>query len=151
MNKSKLKQFAGIAILFGIAGFLFYYSTWTEERRLILSKASLKGKITYRGKPVPYALVILVGGDLSSTGAADAHGNYTVSYAPVGKVSVGVNTVAGRRMMMSATMAASQGGDNSATPSFLDVPEKFFDPKTSGITADVKDIKEPNTFDIDVK
>ena len=95
--------------------------------------------------------MILVNGDSSSTGAADAHGNYTVPYAPVGKVSVGVNTTAGRGMMMSATMAAVQGGDKSAKPSFLDVPEKFFDPKTSGITAEVKDTKEPNTFDIDVK
>lgn len=151
MNKSKLKQFAGVAVLFGIAGFLFYYSTWTEEKRLILSKASLTGKITYKGKPVPYALVILVNGDSSSTGAADAHGSYTVPYAPVGKVSVGINTAAGRGMMMSATMAAAQGGDKSGKPSFLDVPEKFFDPKTSGITAEVKDTKEPNTFDIDVK
>lgn len=148
MTQSKIKQYAGIACLFGIAGFLLYYSTWTEEQRLVLSKATLTGKITYKGKPVPYALVILVGDSSSSTGAADASGNYTVPYAPVGKVRVGVNTAAGRGMLMSATMAASQSGDKSAKPSFLDIPQKFFDPTTSGVTADVKDVKEPNTFDI---
>ena len=151
MNKSKVKQAFLITFLFGIAGFLLYYSTWTEEQRLVLSQATVKGKITYKGKPVPYALVIMTNEKSASTGAADADGNYTVQNAPPGKVSVGVNTAAGRGMLMSATMAAIQTGDKSSKPSFLDLPAKFFDPSTSGITAEVKDRKEPMDFNIEIK
>jgi hypothetical protein len=151
MNATKLKQAALVVALFGVAGFLFYFSTWTDERRIVLSQAIATGKVTYKGKPVPYALVIMTNNRISSTGAADADGNYTVANAPPGKVMVGVNTDAGRGMLMSAVMAAQQGGDKSAKPTFLDVPKKFFAPETSGLTVDIKDQKEPNSIDIDVK
>ena len=151
MNKTKLKQIGLIIALFGVAGFLFYYSTWSDERRIVLSQATATGKVTYKGKPVPYALIIMSNDRISSTGAADADGNYTVSNAPPGKVLVGVNTDAGRGMLMSATMAAMQGGDKSSKPSFLDVPKKFFAPETSGLTVEVKDRKEPNNIDIEIK
>jgi hypothetical protein len=151
MNTSKLKQYAGVACLFAIAGALFYYSTLTEEVRLVLSDASLKGKVSYKGKPVPYALVILVGDDASATGNADADGNYFVPYAPVGTVKVGVNTAAGRGMMMSAVMASAQSGDKSSKPKFLDVPPKFFDPSTSGLTVKVEDSKKTSLCDIKIE
>lgn len=128
------------------------FSGCAEEQRLVLSDASLKGKITYKGKSVPYALVIVMGGGgTSATGNADADGNYTIEHAPTGEVKIGVNTEAGKGNMMSATMAAAQGGDKSAKPTFVDVPAKFFDATTSGITANVTDSKGANTFDIDIK
>jgi hypothetical protein len=151
MTTNKLKQFGLIAVLFSIAGFLFYYSTWTEEERLILSDAKLKGKITYKGKPVPYALVIVSNKDSSSAGPADAYGDYVVDHAPVGEVSIGVNTQAGRGMMMSAVMAAAYTKDKGAKPTFLDVPTKYFDPMASGIKTKVTNPKSDNTFDIELK
>ena len=135
-----------------LAIFLMSFSGCAEEQRLVLSDASLKGKITYKGKSVPYALVIVMGGGgTSATGNADADGNYTIEHAPTGEVKIGVNTEAGKGNMMSATMAAAQGGDKSAKPTFVDVPAKFFDATTSGITANVTDSKGANTFDIDIK
>lgn len=151
MSTTKLKQYAGVACLFAVAGFLFYYSTLTEEVRLVLSDASLKGKVSYKGKPVPHALVILVGEKESATGNADAEGNYYVQYAPVGTVKVGINTAAGRGMMMSAVMAAAQTGDKSSKPKFLDVPPKFFDPSTSGLTAKVENSRKTSQWDIKIE
>ena len=147
----KIKQGALVVALFGVAAFLFYYSTRTEEQRIVLSRASATGKVTYKGKPVPYALVVMMNGEISSTGAADAHGNYTVMNAPPGKVKVGVNTAAGRGMQMSALMASQQTGDKSLKPSFVDIPPKFFDPQTSGLEAQVKDSVEPTSLDIEIK
>ncbi len=151
MDSSKLKQYAAVAGLFAVAGFLFYYSTWTEEERMILSDATLQGKITYKGKPVPHALVIVSNENSSASGAADADGNYFVQHVPVGSVQIGVNTEAGRGMMMSAVMAASQGGGASSKPTFVDLPQKYFNPTTSGLTATVENKKGENTFDIEVK
>jgi hypothetical protein len=137
MNK-KLKQASLVLALFGVAG-------------LVLSRASATGKVTYKGKPVPYALVVMMNGQSSATGAADAHGNYTVMNAPPGKVRVGVNTAAGRGMQMSAMMASQQGGDKSLKPTFLDIPPKFFDPETSGLEVEVKNSAEPTSLDIEIK
>lgn len=131
---------------------LISFSGCAQEQRLVLSDASLKGKITHNGKLVPYALVIVMGkGGTSSTGNADADGNYTVEHAPTGEVKIGVNTEAGKGNMKGAMMAAAQGGDKSAKPTFVDVPSKFFDPETSGIKANVTDSKGANTFDIVIK
>jgi hypothetical protein len=122
-----------------------------EEQRMNLSEATLKGKVTYNGKPVPYALVVVQGGSQSSTANADDEGNYSVPNAPVGEVRIGVNTAAGRGNMMSATMAAAQTKDKSIKPTFVDVPAKFFDPNTSGLTATVSNSKGENSFDIVIK
>lgn len=122
----------------------------SQEEKLVLSKATLKGKITYKGQPVPHALVI-VSGATSATGNADADGNYSVANAPVGEVNIGVNTDAGRGNMMSAMMSSSQGGDTAAKPKFVDVPKKFFDPTSSGIATTVANSEGENEFDIDIK
>ncbi len=116
-----------------------------------MSDAKLKGKITYKGKPVPYALVIVSNKDSSAAGPADAYGDYTVDHAPVGDVLIGVNTAAGRGMMMSAVMAAAYTKDKGAKPTFVDIPDKYFDPMASGITAKVTNPKSDNNFDIDLK
>ncbi len=146
------KQAIGITMMFVAAGGLIYrYATYTEEVRMVLSDAKLAGKISYKGKPVPYALVIVTNESSSSTGAADAHGNFVVEHAPVGDVEIGVNTAAGRGMMMSAMMAAKFDKDNNEKPSFVDIPTKYFNPKTSGITHKISDPKGTNTFDLMIK
>ena len=123
----------------------------SDEERLVLPEASLKGKITYKGKAVPHALVVVAWGSMSATGNADEQGNYLVQNVAAGDVKIGVNTAAGRGMQTGAAMAAAQGGDKSAKPSFVDVPAKFFEPSTSGISTNVKDAKGPNNFDIEIK
>ncbi len=42
-----------------------------EEQALVLSDATLKGKVNYKGKPVPYALIIVMGAKGSATVNAD--------------------------------------------------------------------------------
>jgi hypothetical protein len=128
-----------------------------KVERLELSDATMEGTITYKGEPVPYALVIVtnsggpggVGGS-SATGNAAKDGTYRVEHAPLGLVEVAVNTDAGRGMMMSDVMAASQSKDKGkAAAKFVAVPEKFHNPTTSGITTTVVD--GPNKFDIEIK
>jgi len=114
--------------------------------RLDLSDATLEGTITYEGKRVPYAMVIVSNNlDPAATGHADADGNYKLECVPLGDVQIGVNTAVGRGIMTGRVLAAKQGGYVPKIE-FVDVPEKFFDPSTSRITATISD--GANTFDI---
>ena len=107
----------------------------SEEEAIALPENTAEGSVTYKGKPVPHALVIFTGENVSATANADAQGNYRMEYVPAGTLKVGVNTEAGRGMMMSARMATSRDeGSGGKKPSFVDVPKKFFNPETSGIT-----------------
>lgn len=150
----KIKQIALLVALFSAAFGLLYYSlTWSEEERLILTDASLKGKVMYKGKPIPFALVILTSNGYSATGAADAFGNFFVDHAPIGEVSVGVNTEAAKGMMMSARMAAAHAPKGSAEPPPppIDVPKKFFAPETSGVFVRIDDARKTTEKDIELK
>lgn len=123
----------------------------SDEQRLVLPEGTLQGKVLYKGKPVPYALVVVQSGQNASTGNADDEGNYVVKNVAAGEVQIGVNTDAGRGNMMSATMAAAQTGDKSLKPSFVDLPKKYFDPTTSGIVAKVENGSGVNQFDIAIQ
>jgi len=152
MDRKQFFQGIGVAALLVLSASLLHWAfTRTDEVPLILSKASLKGKVTFQGKPVPHALIIVSAESSSSSGTADAQGNYFVQYAPAGSVKIGVNTVAGRGMMTGAMMSAAVSGNKSAAPQFVDVPEKFFAPETSGITAQLANQEGLNAFDIDIK
>lgn len=118
------------------------------EQRLILPEATLEGSIFFKGKPVPHALVVVAGTGPAAQGFADANGRFSINNCSAGLVQIGVNTDAGRGNMMGAMMASRQGGDKSAAPSFVDVPKKYFDPKTSGIETQLANAKGVNTFDI---
>lgn len=122
----------------------------SDVERLELPKGTAEGSVTYKGKPVPYALVIFSGENTTATANADAQGNYKMEYVPAGTLDVGVNTDAGRGIMMSAMMAAGQDKDSGREkPSFVDVPKKYFDPQTSGIT--VTTTEGANKLDIVVE
>jgi hypothetical protein len=124
------------------------------EEKLVLSEAKLEGAITYKGKQVPYALVIVsvdmkgAGSGSGASGFADKSGKFSIEHVPTGPIAIGVNTDAGRGNMMGATMSAAIGGEKSAAPTFVDVPKKYFDPGTSGIKTTVENPKGINTFDI---
>lgn len=136
-------------LLVGCLSPLGLLSGCSGEERIQFPEATLEGKITYRGKPVPHALVIVTGGMQSAQGNADAQGNYRVDRVPSGEIQIGVNTDAGRGMMMGEVMAARQTG--SAPPDFVDIPSKFFDPTTSEISTIIQDPKGVTTFDIQLK
>ena len=149
MDKKQLFQIVGTgALLLLAAGLLYWSFTRTEEVPIVFSKASLKGKVTYQDKPVPHALIIVSGKETSSTGVADSQGNYFVEHAPAGSVRIGVNTAAGRGMMTGALMAASMSKNKTELPQFVDVPERYFAPETSGLTATLSNDEGLNEFDI---
>jgi hypothetical protein len=146
-----MKQHTGRNAFFVLMLAILSFSGCAEEQRLALPEASLKGKVTFKGKPVPYALIVITGRAGSATGNADADGNYVIERVYPGEVEVGVNTDAGKGNMMGASMAAAQGGDKSAKPTFVDVPSKYFDPTTSGIKTTVPKEKGETVFDIVIK
>lgn len=137
--------------IFVLCGLFLCFVGCSGEERLVLPEATLKGTVTYNGKKVPYALVIVSGTKTNSTANADAEGNYSVVNVAAEELRIGVNSEAGRGAMMGAMMASAQSKDKSKKPDFVDVPKKFFDPTTSGITTTVSDPKGTTTFDIVLK
>ena len=99
---------------------------------------------------VSMALVIVTGEKGSATGHIE-QGRYKVENVPLGEVKIAVNTDAAKGQMISQQMAQGYKGPDSKGVSkpavrFLDMPEKFREPETSGITTTIK--KGANTFDI---
>ncbi len=134
-----------------LTGYCLMMASCSDVEYIELSDATLEGKVTCNGQPVPYALVIVASSQApASTGAADESGYYQLKHVPLGEVQVAVNTDAGRGMMMGRMMAgAKEGKGKGDAPKFVDVPKKFHDPATSGITTTITD--GPNTFNIEVK
>lgn len=106
--------------------------------RLELSGATLEGTVTYQGKPVAYALIVVANNsDPASTGNANADGHYKLVNVPLGQVQVGVNSDVGRSAM--SRIAGSQA-------KFVDVPKKYFEYSTSELSTTIT--PGTNTYDI---
>lgn len=115
--------------------------------------ATLEGAITFEGKPVPLALIIVRSETATSDAIVREAGRYKVPSVPLGQVKIGIDTDAVRGEIVSRSMAQSyKGPDGKATAgpgtslAFIPIPKKFADPATSGITAEIK--KGDNTLDI---
>jgi hypothetical protein len=113
--------------------------------------ATLEGTIKYGKEDVSFALVIVVGEGASATGKVGEDGRYKVQNAPLGEVKVAVNTDAGKGDFMTYSMSKSYQGPESkgakkVNLSYLEVPKKYHDPETSGLTTKIE--KGSNTFDI---
>jgi hypothetical protein len=121
-----------------------------REYRRPETGASLEGTVKYAGKTVPAAMIIVAGESGGATGNIGEGGRYHVENVPVGEVKVAVNTDAAKGQMMGQKMAqAYQGGKGGAKPApiqFLEVPKKYQDPNSSGITTTIK--SGANTFEI---
>ncbi len=121
------------------------------EARLAETGATLEGTVTMGGNPLPAAMVILVGKEGSATGNLSSDGRFKIDNAPLGEVKIAVNTEAAKGQMMGEMMSrgyqASKGGKPAEpAPKFVDVPKKYWDPNTSGITTTIN--KGPNTYDV---
>ena len=119
----------------------------SDERALKLTKATLSGKITFKNKPVPSAMVIVASEKESATGNADENGAYRIPAVPLGTVKIGINTDAGRGIMMEANMGAARAGQKIKS-AFQDIPNKFFDPEMSGVTTKIENPDGETVFDI---
>ena len=126
---------------------------FVREERLPESGATLEGTIKYGDEPVQFALVLVRTPNASATGKVGEDGRYRVENVPLGEVQIGVNTAAAMGEYQSKMMA---GGANKGPGAvgkgrvtglkFTPVPEKYFNPETSGFTTSVT--KGANTFDI---
>jgi hypothetical protein len=113
-----------------------------------LTGATLEGTVTYGKEKVLVAMVTVQGqGGASASGFIDEDGRYKVLNVPLGEVSIGVNTDAGKGQMMSKVMARAASKEKGPPPpKVIDVPAKFSDPNTSGITTTIE--KGENKYDI---
>jgi hypothetical protein len=113
---------------------------YVKEERLPTTGATLEGTVSYGSEKVPVALIIVAGGNGSTTGEIDeATGRYRVENVPTGEVKIGVNTEAARGMMQGKLMSGYYKGPEAkskgvfAPPKVVDVPPKYAKPETSGI------------------
>ena len=121
-----------------------------KNEKLPETGANLEGTVTYNGKKVMAALIIVQTPKGASQGEIDENGVYHVQNVPVGDVNIGVNTTAGKGMMRGKIMAKTAGKQADVKiPEMIDIPPKYFDPTTSGI----KTTTNPgdNKYDIVIK
>lgn len=125
-----------------------------SESELAESGATLTGTITHKGTPIEFAMVIVQSKDgaQSAVGKVNDDGKYSVSNCPIGEVLVGVNTDAGRGEFTSKTMQQNsaaldpKASKKITSPTFIEVPKKYFDPATSGLTTTIK--AGENSYDL---
>jgi hypothetical protein len=134
---------------------------------------TVSGTVTYKNKPVPSGSVMLVTDNNGSfQGAIDKNGAYTVEGVPVGPAKVSVySSGSGTRMKMGkgggvgggvggakGMMTAPKDGPPEAAKAYqgakeektgVNIPPKYMDTDTSGLTVDVK--SGPNSYDIPLK
>jgi hypothetical protein len=151
--RQSVARFGLFASLAGTA--LLLSSCGERGQRYPETGATLEGRVTYGKDPVPLALVIVAAQGSSATGRADEEGRYKVENAPLGEVTIGVNTDAAKGEFTSRMMAGAykgpeaRGAGKVVMPKIVVVPPRFFNPETSGIKTTVT--KGTNAFDIVVK
>ena len=91
-----------------------------------IKKITLKGTVTYEGKPVTSGLLKIIGpgGNYSAASIQDT-GRYEVTEVVPGELKIGV--------METPQGSGSSSGGGAAKVAPLSLPEKFRDPETSGV------------------
>ncbi len=106
-------------------------------------KATVIGKVSYKGAPVTGGTLTLYSAEGAPYPVAiKADGTFNVSGVPVGQMGVAIDTGAAP----AAPPAGSSGGQ--APPPHVDLPKKYKDPKSSGLTWDIKGGKNTKDFDL---
>jgi hypothetical protein len=113
-----------------------------------LTTAPVRGKITYKGKPVPNGTVTYVpdGDKPAATGEIQPDGTYVLT-----TYDSGDGAVLGKHSIMiiaQEDMAGRLPEERSPTPGLI-VPEKYTNFAGSGLTAEVK--QGDNVFDFELK
>jgi hypothetical protein len=120
---------------------------------------SVSGTVTYKGKNLSMGSIAFVpeakGGEVA-TGDIDKEGKYSLPKVLVGKCKVTVSTPvpmrvpgAGSRMMDASKMGSDKPGTAkvvSSDPAPVKVPDKYGQPDTTTLTAEVKE--GPNTHNL---
>lgn len=102
--------------------------------------ATVKGTVTFGGKPVTHGSVILLSPDnTAQSGPIDQNGSYIIEGVHPGEVKIGVIS---RAPSKEHSKAADRGKKNAAAKHEKDkdwfpLPRKYEDPATSGLTCNV--------------
>jgi len=110
-------------------------------------KASVSGKITYKGEPLGNGTVVFIG-EKSAGGSSPigADGSYKMRDVPVGPMKITVETVPSRPAPKTPNMPKAPnmpemppmpGQENAAPGKYVKIPDRFKDPAKSGLTYDV--------------
>jgi hypothetical protein len=114
--------------------------------------ADVSGKVTYKGKPVVYGTVVVVGSDgIPKSGAIQPDGSYRVSGVPLGTAKVAVTSPKPPGSEPAAKKPRGRDADDDKPPpeqpppappeviqNWVSLPEKFGDPNKSEVTVTVK-------------
>jgi hypothetical protein len=127
-----------------------------RESKLEESGATLTGTITYNGAQIEFAQVTVRGAKgENAIGIVGEDGKYKVENAPLGDVTIAVNTAAqqgaftAKMMAQGAAAADPNAPKKRSDPKFVNVPEKYYEPEKSGLKTTIQ--KGENTFDIKVE
>jgi hypothetical protein len=115
-----------------------------REERLPETNATLEGTVTFGTEPVYLAMIIVTGAKGSATGNVDeATGQFSIPNVPLGEVQIGVNVEAAKGQMQGKLMSGYYQGPEAkkrgivTPPKVANIPVKYADPKTSGITTTI--------------
>jgi len=121
-------------------------SKW-KDVRLPESGATLEGTVTYKGEKVTVALVIAQGDNPTTAEAfIDENGRYKLTNVPLGEVNLAVVSEAGKGQLRGEMMARAAGKATGPPRKVIDIPPKYANPTTSGITTTIN--KGENTYNI---
>lgn len=100
---------------------------------------AVTGTVTLGDKPVEAGLVTFLTDD-GKTASAELQdgGKFSLANAPVGKVYIGVNT----QMLRGQSRQNLKQSKGKEKGTFLEVPPRYADPKTSGLTETIEAGKE---------
>jgi hypothetical protein len=132
---NQVSQKSPIAFLLTLAVGLLCTNACTHQESNRADRATLTGRVSYQGKPLPGGSVAGVSTQdplIGCSGIIGNDGTFGIQNAPFGPMKIAVNTEA-LKMVDSAR--------------YVQIPAKYADPETSGITADIK-ANETNTIDI---
>ena len=124
-------------------------------------KATVTGKVAYKGAPVTGGTLTLYPADGPAYPITiNPDGTFNISGAPIGAMGVGIKTdnagsagfpamPSGRTPPKDAVMPQNQKDyDMSKMGKKVDIPAKYNDLKTSGLTWDIKAGKNTKDFDL---
>jgi len=99
--------------------------------------AAVSGQVLLNDKSVPAGAVSFVSADGRTATAPIVDGKYTMERAPIGSVKVGITTpsAAGNKQMFKQKVEGKSFDGSSA--SGVEVPGRYANPDSSGITLDV--------------
>ena len=126
---------------------------FVREEKLPDTGATLEGTVKYGDDQIQFAMIQVKSPNGAATGMINEDGHYRIENVPFGDVQIGVNTAAAMGEFNSKMMGGGvyKGPEASGKGKvqglrFIAVPDKYFNPDTSGISTTVK--KGTNTYDI---